>query len=81
MSPLRTFYRQLYLNIKLEDHKNAQGKFLDTLYDAGMQYPLLEMAGFNRVMYFAELTYFYNTNYGNNDDSSRKKIKHRQKMH
>lgn len=45
MGPIRTFYTELFRHIKEEDHKFKNGKWLDTMYDDAMQYPMLEMSG------------------------------------
>ena len=46
-----------------------------------MQYPMIEMAGYSRIRYVPELTYFYNTGYGNNDDSNGYKARDRKRNH
>ena len=38
---LRTFYVDLYRKIKMEDHKDNEGNFFDSLYDDAMQHPML----------------------------------------
>jgi nitrous oxidase accessory protein NosD len=53
------------------------GEWLDTVYDDALSHPLFELATFRRVRYVAEILYEYNIRYGDNDDSTSAKIKHR----
>lgn len=55
----------------------GHGGFLDTFYDDGIQYPVLEMAGIQRVVYLPEICYYYVIDTGDNDNSTPQKIKHR----
>ncbi len=66
LGPVRTFYTELFRNIKDKDHRNINGTYLDTGYDDAMQSPLFEMAGIERIEYVPEICYFYNR-YENND--------------
>ena len=51
------------------------------MYDDALQYSFYELAGNDRMVYFPEITYLYNRNYGDNDDSSEQKKKHRNNSH
>ena len=80
IGPVRTFKVALFRQIKDEDHKDKNGKYLDTLYDDAMQYPLMEMAGLKHIKYVPEICYYYTTRYKGNDDSTKTKIKHREEV-
>jgi len=51
MGPTRTFYNDLFRKIKDKDHKDKDGKYLNSAYDEAMQHPLFEMAGIDRIEY------------------------------
>lgn len=60
MGPVRTYYNSLYKKIDNKQHKDKFGQYLKTAYDEAMQFPLFEMAGFDRIEYVRQLCYFYN---------------------
>jgi hypothetical protein len=66
----------LVREVPLEAHL-SQGQWYDTGYDDGIQYPLFEIAGPERVFFLEEVLYLANKEYGNNDDSSSEKRMHR----
>lgn len=58
-SHLRTFRRQLFLNIQDADLKNDEGKYIDMAGDAAFMYPMLEMAR-ERTRFISDVLYVYN---------------------
>ena len=74
---IRTWRTKVVYNIPLGHHKMQNGEWLDTVYDDALSHPLFELATFRRVRYVAEILYEYNIRYGDNDDSTSAKIKHR----
>lgn len=77
IGPIRTWRVQLLYNIPDAHHKMANGDWLDTVYDDALQHPLVELSTVNRTKYINEIMYDYNVRYGDNDDSTSTKIKHR----
>ena len=77
MGPTRTWQVRLIRQIPLEYHQYQNGTWLDTMYDDGFQYSFLEMSGMERIKYLPEMTYLYTKDYGDNDNASKKKVKHR----
>ncbi len=71
-SHLRAFYTQLFLNVKEGDLQNEQGEYLKAANDVAICIPILEQAG-TRVTYIKELTYYYNSNTGQNNHQLRLK--------
>ena len=65
-SHLRAFYTQLFVNIKEEDLKDEKGEYLKAANDVAICIPILEMSH-EKVMYVPELTYYYNSNTGQNN--------------
>jgi glycosyltransferase involved in cell wall biosynthesis len=63
-SHLRTSYTWLFKKIKKEDLQ-YEGKFLTTSVDFATMYPLVEMAGKDRVKFIKDITYIYNLHNGN----------------
>jgi hypothetical protein len=71
-SHLRAFYTQLFLNIKEDDLKDDKGEYLKAANDVAICIPILEMSH-ERVFYLPELTYYYNSNTGQNNHQLRLK--------
>lgn len=55
----RTYRYFLLKNLKKNDFKGPDGKFLPTCTDIGFLYPLLEMSGKKRIKYISDILYFY----------------------
>lgn len=81
IGPTRTWYVKLIRQIPLEYHQFKNGTWLDTMYDDSLQYSFYELCTNERIKYFPEFTYLYNSNYGDNDSSSPKKNEHRRQAH
>ena len=77
IGPIRTWRVKLLYNIPAAHHKMANGNWLDTVYDDAMQHPLVQLSTVKRVRYITEILYEYNVRYGDNDDSTAQKIRHR----
>jgi hypothetical protein len=58
-SHLRTYRRELFLKIKMEDFKREDGEWLDTAGDQAMMLPMLEMAA-ERSRHISEPLLVYN---------------------
>ena len=71
-SHLRAFYTQLFRNIRDKDLKDDEGNYLRAANDVAICIPILEMAH-ERVIYVPELTYYYNSNTGQNNHQVRLK--------
>jgi hypothetical protein len=71
-SHLRAFYTELFLNVKEEDLQNDDGDYLRAANDVAICIPILEQAH-THVAYIQELTYFYNSNTGQNNHQLRLK--------
>jgi len=65
-SHLRAFYTQLFANIKEEDLRDENGQYYSAANDVAICIPTLEQSH-HRVKYIPELTYFYNSNTGQNN--------------
>lgn len=64
-SPLRSFRAGLYHHIGQQDPdyscmKDARGEWFTTAMDMALMYPLLDLAGFDRVRYNDRVLYVYN---------------------
>ncbi len=64
-SPLRSFRAGLYHQIKQQDPdyacmKDSHGEWFTTAWDMALMYPLLDLAGFDRVRYNDRILYVYN---------------------
>jgi glycosyltransferase involved in cell wall biosynthesis len=60
-SHLRTFRRELFLKIKVEDMKDpATNDFVSYAPDLSFQFPMLEMCGVNKSRYIPDILYVYN---------------------
>lgn len=65
-SHIRTFRAGLFLAIADQDpelscFKDDEGQWLMAAADAAMMFPILEMAGFNKVHFNHKILYTYNT--------------------
>jgi glycosyltransferase involved in cell wall biosynthesis len=58
-SHLRTYRRELFLNINLDDFKREDGEWLDTAGDQAMMLPMLEMSA-ERSRHISEALLVYN---------------------
>jgi len=59
-SHLKTFKYKLLKNIQGKDLKGKDGKSLMTCADLALMYPMLEMAGLDRIKHIKECLYCYN---------------------
>jgi glycosyltransferase involved in cell wall biosynthesis len=59
-SHLRTFKYILWKNIKDKDLKDQNGNYFQSAWDLALMWPMLEMAGYERVKFVPELLYVYN---------------------
>lgn len=77
LGPIRTWRVKLIYHIPIENHKFKNETWLESAYDDSLAHSLVELSRFNRTYYIPEIFYEYNTNYGDNDNSSQAKLKHR----
>jgi glycosyltransferase involved in cell wall biosynthesis len=73
VSHLRTFRAGLYQKIKEQDSefscmKDSNGEFYKMTYDVGIIFPMLEMAGAEKVAFNDTILYIYNRNNPISDD-------------
>jgi glycosyltransferase involved in cell wall biosynthesis len=59
-SHLRTCKYKLWKRVKDEDLRDPSGKYFTVTWDLAFMFPMLEMAGFNRVEFIPEILYIYN---------------------
>ena len=59
-SHLRTFRKELFMSIKEEDMKDADGNFYKFTWDRVIMYPMIEMAGPKHFKPVDKITYVYN---------------------
>lgn len=64
-SPLRSFRAGIYHQIKHQDPgyscmKDARGEWFTTAMDMALMYPVMDLAGFDRVRYNDRVLYVYN---------------------
>ncbi len=59
-SHLRTFKRELFLNIKKQDMIDKDGNFFKFTWDRVIMYPMVEMAGKNHFKPINKIQYVYN---------------------
>ena len=71
-SHLRAFYTQLFVNINETDLLDQHGAYLKAANDVAICIPILQMSH-QRVYYLPELTYYYNSNTGQNNHQLRLK--------
>lgn len=62
----------MFLNIKEKDLQDEKGNYLKAANDVAICVPILEMSH-ERVKYVPELTYYYNSNTGQNNHQVRLK--------
>lgn len=67
-SHLKSFKHKVWKHLKEEDLKDANGDFITVTGDLALMWPLLEMAGFDRVKFVPEILYIYNMETPFNDD-------------
>jgi len=65
VSHIRTFRAGLYQKIKEQDFnfscmKDKDGKWYKMTYDVGIMFPIMEMAGYNKIKYNDKSLYVYN---------------------
>lgn len=73
ISHIRTFRAGLYQKIKDQDPefsclKDKNGEFYKMTYDVAIMFPILEMAGLDKVVFVDEILYIYNRNNPISDD-------------
>ena len=59
-SSLKTFKYKLWKNVKDMDLRDIQGNYFRVTWDLAMFWPMLEMAGYNRILHIPEILYIYN---------------------
>ena len=59
-SHLRTFKYKVWKHIKDEDLKDDKGRYYRTAWDCAFMWPMIEMAGINRVQFIPDILYVYN---------------------
>ena len=59
-SHLRTFRRELFCKIDKKDLLDLDGRFFSCTFDRAMMYPMVEMAGKDRVKLINDILYIYN---------------------
>lgn len=70
-SHLRTFKYKLWRLIKDEDLRDPSGRFYECAWDLAFMWPMLEMAGYDRVKWFPDKLYVYNRETPHNDEKLR----------
>jgi len=73
VSHIRTFRAGLYQKIKEQDPnfscmKDKDGNFYRMTYDVAIMFPIMEMAGFDKVVFNDTITYIYNRSNPISDD-------------
>lgn len=59
-SHLRTFRRKLWEAVDKKDFKDAHGKYFQTAWDLTFMWPMIEMAGFDRIRFIPFTLLVYN---------------------
>lgn len=59
-SHLRTFKYKIWKHVKDEDLRDERGLYYESAWDLAMMWPMLEMAGYDRVRFIPEKLYIYN---------------------
>lgn len=82
VSHIRTYKAGLYHKIEEQDPdfscmKDAEGKFYRCTYDVAVMYPIMEMAGFDKVKYNDKSLYIYNRDNPISDDRVRQQMQWR----
>lgn len=70
-SHLRTFKYKVWKNVRDEDLKGPDGLYARVAWDLAIMFPMLEMAGQNRVKFVPEAIYVYNQESPFNDGKMR----------
>ena len=71
VGPTRSWEVGLIRSIPLSYHQEENENWLTSMYDDALQSCMYELAGSSsRFNYYPEITYLYNRQYGDNDDSS-----------
>jgi hypothetical protein len=70
-SHLRTFKYRLWQKVKDEDMRGSDGMYYDCAWDLAFMWPMLEMAGYDRVKWVKDPLYVYNRETPHNDEKLR----------
>jgi len=70
-SHLRTFKYKLWKHVKDEDLRDERGCYYESAWDLAMMWPMLEMAGYDRIKFIPEKLYVYNMENPCNDAKMR----------
>jgi len=70
-SHLRTFRHKVWRRVRDEDLRDGNGKYYRTAWDLSFMWPMLEMAGYDRVRWMGEQLYVYNRETPHNDEKER----------
>jgi hypothetical protein len=65
---LKTWKHKLYKRIRIQDLKDSNGNFFRACQDAAIVYPIIEMAGLNKILFTKDINYIYNRNNPLNED-------------
>lgn len=76
-SHLRTFKHKVWKHVKDEDLRDEKGLYYESAWDLAMMWPMLEMAGYDRVKFIPEKLYTYNME----NPCSDSKLRVRQQMY
>ncbi|MBD3260718.1 MAG: glycosyltransferase [Candidatus Altiarchaeales archaeon] len=68
---LRTFKYKLWKNIKDNDLRDSKGEYYKCAWDLAFMWPMMEMAGYDRIKYIPEKLYVYNRETPHNDEKVR----------
>ncbi len=79
VSHIRTYIAGLYKNIQKQDPdfscmKDSNGDFYRCTYDVAIMYPIMEIAGFDKIKYNDKSLYIYNRENPISDDRVRQKM-------
>lgn len=70
-SHLRTFKYKVWKHVKDGDLRDGHGRYYTSAWDLAMMWPMLEMAGYERVKFIPEILYVYNQETPYNDSKVR----------
>jgi glycosyltransferase involved in cell wall biosynthesis len=73
-SHLRTFKYHLWKRIKDEDLRDSSGNYYPMTWDLSFMFPMIEMAGLNRIRYIRDILYIYNDMNPINDDKKNREL-------
>lgn len=73
-SHLRTFKKHLWNRIHEEDLKDTNGNFYSMAWDLSFMFPMIEMAGLERIKYIRDILYVYNDLNPINDDKKNRQL-------